>query len=52
MEFALGFHLSISVFDNLDFFQFEWKFDRVQKHIKEENDRKTQKTNIADGSRF
>ena len=48
MEFDLGFYLHIPYFNDMDFLEFQWKFERVQK----EKQRLNGKKNIADGSNF
>lgn len=50
MEFEIGMFLHIPIFEEMDFYQFQWKFDRIQKHKKQLNSNGN--TNIADGTRF
>jgi hypothetical protein len=38
MEFDIGLLLHIPFFDDLDFYQFQWKFERLQKHKRDLNE--------------
>lgn len=38
MEFDVGLLLHIPFFDDLDFYQFQWKFERLQKHKRDLNE--------------
>jgi hypothetical protein len=49
IEFTLGMNLNIPYFDNIDWYEMEWKYNRFLKFLES----KTQKqSNIADGTRF
>jgi hypothetical protein len=49
MEVFLGMHLHINSFNDLDFFEMDTKYERVNKLLEKKN---SNKTNIADGSNF
>jgi hypothetical protein len=52
MEFEVGMNLHIPYFDEMDFYQFQWKFNRIQQYKKDMMESKRPKTNVADGSNF
>ena len=39
VEFNLSLHLHLPYFDNMDYYQFIWIFERLKKHIKENNEK-------------
>jgi hypothetical protein len=45
-------HLNIPYFDNIDWYDMEWKYNRLLKFLEKKNNPSTQQTNIADGTRF
>ena len=52
IEFTLGMHLNIPYFDNIDWYDMEWKYNRTLKFIEKKNNPSSSLSNIADGSRF
>lgn len=52
LEFNLGMYLNIPYFDNIDWYDMEWKNSRLLKFLEKKNNPNTQQTNIADGTRF
>lgn len=45
-------YLNIPYFDNIDWYDMEWKNSRLLKFLEKKNNPSTQQTNIADGTRF
>jgi hypothetical protein len=38
IEFYLSLYLHIPYFDNLDYYQFLWKYERLNRHFKEKEE--------------
>jgi len=45
----LNLNLHIPYFDDMDFYSFQWKYDRLVQHFEQI---KSKNSNVADGSRF
>lgn len=51
MEFQMNWYLRIPYFDDMEYYEFEWKYDRMIEKIKQINS-SNNSSNIADGTRF